>query len=1343
MDSYPSEYTENLKFKHLPISKIVKPNVSQFNIIQSLAISDTYGCTFIINLNELIVYETNDLVLMQPGIPKEELKISNSLHILIDLSFDIIPESTTEAVHITINSNNTILAISVIRKIQTSINLHILYYDLKEICCKFLNQNNTVYQIIKAIKKFDIQGNNIYLLDLLWNPVDPFYLIFVTSDGNLIYNNIIVFENKSNHIVENFTCNNSNNCTSICWSPKGKQFIVGSKDGSILQMKLVKENCGLNFQVIRFITSPSPNLSAIKLLWLSTYNILSCYQKESTSDNKEYIFANIQISKNNLSQDQIKLYQDPFFDTKSETNIKFQRLLWFIRIPSWNDMILAVSNTDNTILTFIKDVQCEGLTLLEVEDIFNAVLPVCDIGGSHNVDVYATGIALALTIHCDILFPHSISYPPGPILFVMTDAGYLVPFSIVAIWEGLTSINIPQEILKNNIPKLDDHKSLQDLTTLDFRKDIFFEDGKLLDNYNIKQSTPQDIMLKNISEPSHGNQDKPDIKSNLNEELFSLSLSPPSETLHDTTFDLISHKSKNIIQPLTDQPHDHAINNFKSAIYHHNDSSSPAELQIEKCQLHDQLNTLKEKLESISSNKLNNVDGTIIRFSTLGMKEYLGNNNVWEAEWRHILMEFNFEIKKFNQHIDEYGRCRLLDLLAQLEELGKVFETVAKAEKVKNQSDTANVFYTKSDCQCINLAKSYISNLEQRYAAILDKAVQIRNKITMKLRETDFENNELMCRLKISQQSATYKCLLNHDRLIRNASLALEILEQLISTSPFLFQIKSVRPSAKPHFTQHLQPLGLSCMDKILGRVFTESADIKSSNSYKSQVVFRSLKKAKKENSKYGTQWAKVMAGSTISNIQSMILKEEQGKNSELVKSGDKILNDNKLSVSSFLQPALSDPSLFFKPQEEILVVKCASIAPSPSESYIAPLEKFTLKKFSPDTAPLIQQSHDVSNLFNIEDQSNLSSIISATKELVFPPKLTNTIDESLKVKGSNELIIPTLSSLTQPFTFTNSQTTAITNTTKKIENTSKCEPRLLFNLSLNTENISNNSDDQSKYLFHMQETELPLTLSHPPHKSSTESSQSPLDMSCTPITTAKDEQPKLPTLGLTELSAANPFTFNDTINSIFGAAPGFSRPSLFPASFLSVTTNYLTNSATLTLAVTKTQPPMFSNLFNQSAPIFGGGATFGSGLNSLSPIGSVLNPDAFNGPSSESSLGTFTSFKPSLSSYAFGSVSPPQHIFGSSTPSTIFGSPDFSSNSNEVGTGFAALAQLASGPSDSGFNVGAQSFFFSSSQSPLSTNTFGFGAISGFGSPQMQQPTFGNQNIASAPVKDSFMTYR
>lgn len=156
--------------------------------------------------------------------------------------------------HLIVNCDSTILAV-VVENDQCAT---VIFYET----LSFLREN------VKIIKVVRLSATpNVYIREVNWNPSLPNIFTACKSD-----NSLGVYELKGDSVDIN-ELPPAAGATCFCWSPKGKQLAVGSKDGKITQYKP-------DLKAVKAIAAPKLDgvATIISLQWVSNYQFIGVYQ---------------------------------------------------------------------------------------------------------------------------------------------------------------------------------------------------------------------------------------------------------------------------------------------------------------------------------------------------------------------------------------------------------------------------------------------------------------------------------------------------------------------------------------------------------------------------------------------------------------------------------------------------------------------------------------------------------------------------------------------------------------------------------------------------------------------------------------------------------------------------------------------------------------------------------------------------------------------------------------------------------------------------------------------------------------------------------------------------------
>lgn len=264
-------------------------------------------------------------------------------------------------------------------------------------------------------------SGDVSVFDLRWNPAIPGMLCTVTSD-HTIGSFQVSGDKKLGFVITG--SGRIDNVEALCaaWSPKGKQIVVGCRNGNIIQLKP-------ELKIARTIPGPNPNMgSVIAILWVSNFQFCAAYQ--------EPVEGRINV----LIVDALK----------GETVGKFTNYedityggiptnqYYFDYIPEWGVIIAASSSSSEIAVLGTFD---NGLTWEQWQLIDNsrAELPLVRTDES-----FPVGLAIDKTPTTPLaLNPENILPNPVPILHILATSGQLCSFHIVNLKADCPAICVP------------------------------------------------------------------------------------------------------------------------------------------------------------------------------------------------------------------------------------------------------------------------------------------------------------------------------------------------------------------------------------------------------------------------------------------------------------------------------------------------------------------------------------------------------------------------------------------------------------------------------------------------------------------------------------------------------------------------------------------------------------------------------------------------------------------------------------------------------------------------------------------------------------------------------------
>ncbi|KAK9306274.1 hypothetical protein QLX08_002997 [Tetragonisca angustula] len=301
----------------------------------------------------------------------------------------------------------------------------VLIYDAQA-----LIKNNL--QLLHKIR-ISTSNGDIFANDLRWNPAVPGMLCTIASDYTV---GSFKIKEKKTEAIELKALEKFDGINALCaaWSPKGKQIVVGCKNGNIVQLKP-------DLKIARTILGPNPYIGGVvSILWISNYQFCAAY-----FINEQGINVLIIDAPKGETNTIFTCYEDITYGiTDSEAEGTIPRY-YFDYVPEWGLIIAASSNSSEIAVLGSTD---KGVTWnqWQLVDSGRAELPLI-----HTTESYPVGLAIDrspvknLPWGADSTLPH-----PVPILHILATSGQLCSFHMVNLTPNCAPINCPPtEIIAN------------------------------------------------------------------------------------------------------------------------------------------------------------------------------------------------------------------------------------------------------------------------------------------------------------------------------------------------------------------------------------------------------------------------------------------------------------------------------------------------------------------------------------------------------------------------------------------------------------------------------------------------------------------------------------------------------------------------------------------------------------------------------------------------------------------------------------------------------------------------------------------------------------------------------
>lgn len=262
-------------------------------------------------------------------------------------------------------------------------------------------------------------------IDLQWNPTVPGMLCTVASDYTV--GSFHIKEDKEK-TIELKALERLSGLDVLCaaWSPKGKQIVVGCKNGHIIQLKP-------DLKVARTIPGPTPYIGeVISILWISNYQFCAAYL-----GSEQRINVLIVDAPKGEANATFTCYEDITYgitDTEDGTIPRY----YFDHVPEWGLIIAASGNSSEIAVLGSTD---GGATWnqWQLVDSGRAELPlIC------TTESYPVGLAIDKSSSRKLPWGAESALPhPVPVLHILATSGQLCSFHMVNLFPNCPAINVP------------------------------------------------------------------------------------------------------------------------------------------------------------------------------------------------------------------------------------------------------------------------------------------------------------------------------------------------------------------------------------------------------------------------------------------------------------------------------------------------------------------------------------------------------------------------------------------------------------------------------------------------------------------------------------------------------------------------------------------------------------------------------------------------------------------------------------------------------------------------------------------------------------------------------------
>lgn len=269
--------------------------------------------------------------------------------------------------------------------------------------------------------------DNVSCKELLWNPVIPNILTAILSNGSL------VMYNFTNNSYEFNALDKSEQCLCACWSPKGKQIVVGFPNGKIAQYKP-------DLKLAKVIecppgVHPAP-FKVIAIQWLSTYQFAAVFLEDGDGSPNLHI-----INAPKAGQPTYINYYDVCYGGRSREN-----QIFLTHILPWNLLLVTSANSAEVgVLGTTETGEAPSWIQYILDDNGRIELPLTN----DKQDVYPIGFVLDTASSHKIIIDES-EKPVMPMVHVLSTHGYLISYNFMNLRPNAPDICSPPPPLNDS-----------------------------------------------------------------------------------------------------------------------------------------------------------------------------------------------------------------------------------------------------------------------------------------------------------------------------------------------------------------------------------------------------------------------------------------------------------------------------------------------------------------------------------------------------------------------------------------------------------------------------------------------------------------------------------------------------------------------------------------------------------------------------------------------------------------------------------------------------------------------------------------------------------------------------
>ncbi|KAF0300605.1 Nuclear pore complex protein Nup214 [Amphibalanus amphitrite] len=263
-------------------------------------------------------------------------------------------------------------------------------------------------------------------LELLWNPVQADLVAVVFQSGSLAL--FQVAADTGAVTVHRLPAAIGVRCG--CWSRKGKQLVVGRRDGRLTQLRPDLSEAR-SIAAPPLADQPAPP-EAVSVSWLNTYEFMAGYL--AAGDSQPQL---VHVSAPKQGAATYSAFQDVCFGSGEE-----RRPLYYLHyVAEWSVVLAASScSLEVAVLGAAAAGTDAGWLPWLLEGDARAELPLAD-----GRELFPTGLAVSSCSQRPVPWGESSQLPPAPTLHLLTDTGLLCSYHLINLKDGAPAVTEPPQ----------------------------------------------------------------------------------------------------------------------------------------------------------------------------------------------------------------------------------------------------------------------------------------------------------------------------------------------------------------------------------------------------------------------------------------------------------------------------------------------------------------------------------------------------------------------------------------------------------------------------------------------------------------------------------------------------------------------------------------------------------------------------------------------------------------------------------------------------------------------------------------------------------------------------------